>query len=302
MYLLFGIFFLICILFFIWNYRRKKCIIRKLCCMEHCEKVCILNELLCPFGFSYDPQQDIITSTTDAWQREFGYSTLFDRSAPHFHMVFDCEPIYFDYAGRTWRIEFWKGQYGINTGGEIGIYYADSVLKPERLDTALFHSVPDSQMLDISMELFYKGKSLFCIRRTHWWLTGFHAGFFSQPGDLTMKAAITFPHPQMLQAFTESLMHTGYGECAVFICGSTVSFIFAVPHTWQCRPPLRCRLSQWENRFFCRLYQRMTSPFDCTLDKLLYLYYFLPAAFRCMLHFRKSRKQKCRRKKRRNPS
>ena len=42
--------------------------------------------------------------------------------APRFQMVFDALPVYFDYQKKTWLIEFWKGQYGINTGAEIGIY------------------------------------------------------------------------------------------------------------------------------------------------------------------------------------
>ena len=302
MYLFFGIFFCICRVFFIVNYRRKKCIIRKICGMELCEKVYLLDDLLRPFGFSYCQGQDIITSTTDAWQREFGYCRFFDKSAAYFNMVFDCEPIYFDYQGQTWMIELWKGQYGINTGGEIGIYHADCILSPEQYDRALFHSVSDRQMMNLSMELFFKGKSMFCIRRTHWWLTGFCVGHFCEPGDLTMKVSITFPNSCMLQKFVESLVHAGYADCAVFLCGLTVSFTFAVPCTRQCRPWLRCRLAQCSNRFFCRLYQYITKPFHCTLDRLLFLYFFLPFTFRRILRFRKCRKHNChKRKRRRNP-
>ena len=34
-----------------------------------------------------------------------------------------------------------KGQYGINTGGEIGLYYADDIVPESRWEDTLFHSV-----------------------------------------------------------------------------------------------------------------------------------------------------------------
>ncbi len=292
MYLFFGICIIICILFLIINYRKKNCVIRKIRCMECCEKICTLNSLLKPFGFSYLPDQDIITSRQDAWQREFGYCALFDKTAPCFNMVFDCEPIYFNYMGRTWLIEFWKGQYGINTGGEIGIYHADTILSPQDYDRSLFHSVENDEMLYMSMQLFYKCRLLFSIRGVRWWLTGFDVGHFCEPGDLTMKVSLTFPNACMLKCFLEGLIHSGYMECSLFICDLTVSFTFARPCTTQHRPCFCTWLSQLENRLFCSLYRHVTAPFSCTLDKLLYLYYFLPASFRHMLRFKRCRKQK----------
>ena len=70
----------------------------------------LLDELLEPFGFRYMASQDIITSRIDAFQRKLGYCTLYDKTALTFHMVFDALPVYFNYHGRTWLIEFGKGQ------------------------------------------------------------------------------------------------------------------------------------------------------------------------------------------------
>ena len=180
MYLLFGIFLFLCILFFPFNYCRKKKIIHRICAMNTCEKIEKLNEILEPFGFSYESSQEIITSRQDAWQRQFGYCSLYDKTAPKFGMVFHCEPIYFSYQERTWMIEFWKGQYGINLGCEVGIYCSDTILSPEQYEHTLFHSVPDSQMLPISLSLYHKGSLLFHTSHKHWWLTGkpFHVYFY----------------------------------------------------------------------------------------------------------------------------
>lgn len=294
MYIGIGILFAICILFFLLQFFRRKHMIRKVRCMDFCEKLQLLNDLAAPFGFCYVPEEDIITSRTDAWQKNFGYCRLFDKSAAKFNMVLDCEPIYFDYDGTTWMIEFWKGQYGINTGGEIGIYKADTLLPPEQYDRALFHGVSGYELLPISMELNFKGQSLFSICREHWWLTGFRMGCCCEPEDLVMDIAITFPNEAMLQCFVESLMRQGYPACEICICRLTVSFSFTITHTWQPRLIHRCiaRFSQWQNRLFCKLYLWITRPFTCTLDRILYLYFFLPFCFRRLLCMKRHRRQR----------
>ena len=116
MYYFFTFFLLFILFFLIFFHFRKRKIIRKLCCMSDQEKCCMLNELTEPLGYCYDARQDIFTSTTDAWQKRFGYGAIYDKFAPLLNMVIDSQPVYFDYDGKTWLIEFWKGQYGINTG------------------------------------------------------------------------------------------------------------------------------------------------------------------------------------------
>ena len=201
MYIFFGIFILICIFFAVFFHRRRKRIIQKIRNMSPCAQKKLLDELMQPFGFLSCPQQNIITSDIDSWQRTFGYTRLFDYSAPHFKMVFDCEPVYFYYDNRTWLIELWKGQYGISCGAEIGIYRADTILSPDRLTNARFESISNSLMLPLSMQLFYQGRPLFCIGQTHWWLTGFRPGFFAYPQDLSLRISITFLDREMADSF-----------------------------------------------------------------------------------------------------
>ena len=301
MYLIFGIFLFLCILFIPLNYCRKKRIIRRICAMDTCEKICKLNDILEPFGFTYEHSQEIITSRRDAWQKQFGYCALYDKTASKFGMVFHCEPIYFHYRERTWMIEFWKGQYGVNLGCETGIYHADTVLSPEQYGHTLFHSVPDSQMLPMSMSLYHKGSLMFQTSQKHWWLTGFQTGKFCEPENLTMCVSITFPNAEMLQAFVGGLLHTGYQICDLNICDLTVTFTFCLTHTKQ---PCKCKCLliayvQWKNQLFCRLFQWVTRCFTCMLDKILYLYFFLPVFCRRMLRLKRNRKQKFRRKDRR---
>lgn len=293
MYVLFGLFLLLCIVFFFVNHRRKKCILKKLCQMDTCEKIRVLDELAQPFGFSYLCQEDIMTSRPDAWQREFGYCTFFDKNAPHFNMVFDCEPIYFPYQNQTWLIEFWKGQYGINIGGEIGIYRSDSPVPSDQLSKTVFHAVPDHELLPVSMELFCSHQSLFAVRQRHWWLTGFCMGRFSRPEDLIMNCSITFPNRSMMQSFVNGMLKTGYAPCELGIFSLTVTFQFSAPKTRQPRAGHRILIwwTNTKNRLFCHIYCWITRPCSCTLDKILYLYYFLPMAFRHMLRLKRMKKR-----------
>lgn len=301
MYILIGVLIFICCLFFFIRFFMRKRIIRKIRCMEFCEKLTLFNDLINPFGFCYLPAQDAISSNVDAWQKQFGYCALFDRTACHFNMVFDCEPIYFNYRNCTWMIELWKGQYGINIGSEIGIYRADSLLSPHEYENAVFHGVPEDEMLSMTMELNFKGRRLFSISNTHWWLTGFCMGRFCQPEDLSMTVSITFPDEDMMNCFVSSLYRRGYSKCELCICCQTVTFTCCIPHARQprfcCR--LRAAFSQWQNRLNCRLYRWITRPFTCTMDQILYLYYFLPSAFRHMLLFKRNRRQKLHRRRRR---
>lgn len=84
MYIFFGIFILICIFFAVFFHRHRKRIIQKIRNMSPCAQKKLLDELMQPFGFLSCPQQNIITSDIDSWQRTFGYTRLFDYSAPHF--------------------------------------------------------------------------------------------------------------------------------------------------------------------------------------------------------------------------
>lgn len=292
MYLLSGIFFTVCILFYGTGCFRKRQIIRKIYHMDFCEKCSLLNTLIRPFGFEYLPKADIFTSSLTAWQRKFGYHASFDRAALHFNIVFDCEPVYFDYNGRTWLIEVWKGQYGINTGCEIGIYHADAILSPEQYGNTQFQCASDEELLPLQMELYHCGRRLFFHEQIHWWLTGFCMGKYCEPEDLKMKVSITFPEEEMMAGFQKALSKAGCTKSCV--CGLTVSFFFSAPCTFSggLFHQLFCRMAQWRNRLLCRLFCRITWPFSCTLDQMLCLYYFLPFAFRRIIRFQKCRHPK----------
>jgi len=51
----------------------------------------------------------------------------------------------FNYDCKNYRIEFWKGQYGLTTGAEIGIYIQDG--------KDFYRAAKDTERLDMSFTL-----------------------------------------------------------------------------------------------------------------------------------------------------
>jgi hypothetical protein len=205
-------------------------------------------------GFFYDPQQDIIFSRKDALQRKLGYAYGYDDYAYLISAEIDCEPIFFDYRGKTWMIELWKGQYGLMTGCEIGIYnrsLKDSPPYYRFLDTVIgkrpddqnpthnlfFDCAGDDELLNMSFTLRRKGQKLLSRGpENHWWLTGFKWGELSSPDDLSMEVQIKFPNAEIEEAFRQALIALKYGFNV--IGGDSVRFTFDQPKTFQPRRDL----------------------------------------------------------------
>ncbi len=194
-------------------------------------------------GFQYDPDQDIIFSRMDAWQRKFGYAYVYDLTAPiAISAIIDCEPFFFSYAKKNWMIELWKGQYGFETGCEIGVYVSkqpllDPILGSRPHDPAndkFFDCASDGERLKMSYTLYHKGAPL--LKRgpeVHWWLTGFKWGVLSNPEELTMDLSITFPDLEMRKAFVAALQKANYQN--ISINAESVSFKFDKPASYQPR-------------------------------------------------------------------
>jgi hypothetical protein len=208
-------------------------------------------------GFLYDPEQDIIYSRIDAWQHRFGYCYAYDAAALFSSFIFDCEPIFFRHGNKEWMIEFWKGQYGIETGCEAGIYNrSDDDNTPEllALDATIGRRKNKNGRIDGQHAKFYKcvdrneyaliafrlsrnGTELFSRGpEYHWWLTGFRWGVFSRPEELVMEVSVKFQDMAMQWAFVNSLRQLGYTNVDVSSCG--VHFVFDTPRSYQPRREL----------------------------------------------------------------
>lgn len=248
--------------------------------MSQADKLQILNEVAKPFGFYYENSQELFGSLLDAWQREQGYMAFYDRAAAGAGMVIDAWPVYFDFEGRTWLIEFWKGQYGINTGGEVGVYHADEIVPPPLYRTTRFDAAEDKEMPKIECCLQKNDEILYEIKAHHWWLTGFRMGHFSKPSELCMMATVTFERSEMAQAFFEGLQKSGQPRSKFRICCNEVYVRMDFSRKVAAIRRLQRKIVQCFNRLWCLLYRIVTHPFTDTKDRLLFLYYMMPFFFR----------------------
>lgn len=187
-----------------------------------------------PAGFAYDRRTDTFYSLMDCWQRKMGYCRLYDEAAPGFNMIMHCEPVPFFYGGKRWLVELWKGQYGITTGGEIGVYNTTlEDVHSEKFIGTFYESISDDERLPMAFVLRKNGKPIMRRKGLHWWLTGFKLGEFSPTHTLTMDARITFPDKAMCRAFADSLRGIGYQPHEFSVRGRTAVVHYTTPHTPQ---------------------------------------------------------------------
>ena len=151
------------------------------------------------------------------WQMKVGYNNLYDQGAKYVFMYIDWIISEFYYAGESWRIELWKGRYGISAGAEIGIYY-----RPKNYNGFRQWSCYDG-FFQMYLSLGYiktvKSKHYFkeVLYRedNHWWMTGFMASgnlLIANPlgNRLAIIAEIDFTSNEMAKLFASNLNGIGY--------------------------------------------------------------------------------------------
>ena len=231
-------------------------------------------------GYGYDSEQDIFYCNMNPWQRNMGYSRLYDEGLAPFGMILDCEPIYFEYGGKLWLIELWKGQYDLNTGCEIGVYTTEEPIIniPGMYKYMFYNCASNEDRLKMSFLLKKNGQKLFERDDKHWWLAGFKLGEYSEPSELTMKLNITLKDDIMCRAFVEALEEVGYLEKekeleiegTFEVDGINVSLIFGKPYTKQpiTRTPETDRIIQVKNKILCDRYNDIAKLYDNVTDKI----------------------------------
>lgn len=234
-----------------------------------------VEEIIEASGYEYDYRQDIYYSTINPWQRNFGYCRLYDESAAPLSMIIDCEPIYFEYDNKKWLIEFWKGQYGLALGCEIGVYVSEvqDLNIPGVFNGTFYKCADDLNLLKIYFSLQKNGETLFERKDKHWWLTGFKLGDFSNPSELSMDIEITLKDKTMCDEFVKGLKNAGYLDNEIKINVKTVKIIYDKPRSVQpfTRTKFTDYIIQYKNRKLCEMYKYITKDcedMECKIEKV----------------------------------
>jgi len=266
-----------------YGFYQKKRAEKKVSARSDEEKLKDFRVALNAVGFDYDMQSDYVFSQKDPWQKRVGYSRFYDEAAGVMNMILDCEPVTFFYRNRYWLIEFWKGQYGMAAGAEIGIYVTEMGRKtPDFFDGTLYTCVGERDYMDMEFTLYQNGEKLLSRKEEHWWLTAFKPGVFTEPEDLHMECSLRFPDRAMLQAFLDGMEECGYSRDEINVNNDSVTFFYTEPRNKQTiiRMGYAARRIQKQNRRNCRLYLRLTKKYTRTIDKVDYIRCRLPGLYR----------------------
>lgn len=136
-------------------------------------------------SYMYDKDCKCFFTVNDSFQRNFGFDDkLYDMVANIVGMPYNTEVFDFEYDGKSWRIQLWKGTYGPNIGCEVGVYnkptsrtadFYDCVTDAERLymDTVLHIEYYDKNSNVVTKRLFVRPYDV------SWWQTGFVPGIIA---------------------------------------------------------------------------------------------------------------------------
>ncbi len=172
-------------------------------------------------GFGYNAHSHTFYAMNDCWQRQFGFMPLYDIGGKFIGYDYITRRIFFDYGGKEWMIQIWKGNYHWNflIGAEIGIYN-----RPEgTINGLFFECAEDEEMMPISMRL-YDSEKVYVDRPANltWWMTGFILSFERHnPYNLTLDSTFEFPNEEMCNAFVKAAKRHADITCTAD--GTTVS-------------------------------------------------------------------------------
>lgn len=158
------------------------------------------RKILLAAGFEYDEAQGIYYSQMNPLQRKFGFNFVYDMAAPLAGMHYSTKRIEFEYGGKEWMVQIWKGQYGITSGAEIGLYSRD----PSKV--MQYDCADDSELIEMQFDFYNMGEYVFSRGpEKHWWLTGFKVAHIGVPQFIEMDMTLNFQDNLMANEFQKAL-------------------------------------------------------------------------------------------------
>jgi hypothetical protein len=171
------------------------------------------NDMLALAGYEYDPVQDIYYTHLNPWQREMGFADIYDQAAPLTNMWYLTFKADFSYGDLLWRLQWWKGQYGVLEGAELGVY-----TKNPANQSSFYKCAEDDQLLKMTMDFYHSwaeyqaGNRLFTrLEQEHWWLTGFKFGM-TNPKDCVVRATLYAYNEEMANGIESALQNLTDGN------------------------------------------------------------------------------------------
>ncbi len=175
-------------------------------------------------GYYIDFNQNYVYTGIDVWQRSMGFNIFYDIFCylTPFFFHYTTQRIKFNYEGKDWMFQMWKGRYALANGGELGIY-----TRPEERVGSFYDCGADEDMLVMSVEVYHGDELLFKHGpMLHWWVTGFAISDTAYlPESLTLFATIEMRDEEMLKVASEAF-EAKKGTIDYEVNGLTISFVW----------------------------------------------------------------------------
>ncbi len=176
-------------------------------------------------GYNFNFYEATVYTTVDCWMRNFGFCLFYDIAANLMPISFNyiTRRFKFDYQGREWMIQIWKGNYFITNGGEVGIYTRD-----EGSFGTFYNCASEDEELYMSLQV-YQGDNLIVNQKMqrHWWMCGFNiSGRKYLPEAFTLKTTIEMRDREMLNAFVQAIERNVMNDVSYTVNGLDVSLVW----------------------------------------------------------------------------
>jgi hypothetical protein len=193
------------------------------------------SENVSVISFMTDPSFAWYHTGKKTFQHLLGYNELYDRFAWTFNCYIDTIRVRFEYAGKEWMIQAWKGGYGIIlfNGGEVGIY-----TRPKNSNNPLYKSgmehyssAEESDWLPMQMTLYVHGKPMLTRPLDkYWWATGFSWGTVDRlvgtpRSSDVLDTYIEFKDTGMANAFLKALRAKGFRQVNRLALSDSESYV-----------------------------------------------------------------------------
>ena len=143
------------------------------------------------FDYSWSEAGQYFYTDEDPWQRNLGYSKLYDMGAKLIVIYYDTFRVIYEHGGYQWMLQAWKGQYGyLFIGSEMGLYYKTD-------DGMMYNCATKDMEIMMQMTLYRVGYGKLFTRpyASHWWTTAFVSGSlnnFNDRSELIMVGKLSF--------------------------------------------------------------------------------------------------------------
>lgn len=196
-------------------------------------------------SYKFNPDGNFYyTDDKECWQKNFGFNEVYDAFAPVTMMYYDTVRTTFEYGGKEWMIQTWKGQYGVMfVGGEVGVYtrplgsIGSHFVCADKEDWLYMETafMWDEYKTDEYRAVFNREYD------KYWWATGFVVGFPNGSlrktlTEFRLVTHITFKDTEMAEAFCKSFEANGFTRVSNLNNNSPDTFVQVGPDVafvWQ---------------------------------------------------------------------